>query len=198
MSRGDFIKDLAATVGDVHGLGVWRQELKEHHIRVGLLAMVVAERMAVWNPRLAFQAGLSHDIGKHLVDSNLLLKPGRLYGPELAEVQRHAVAGADWLRGKGFAEEIVRAARHHHERWDGDGYPDGLRGTRIPYVARVISVCDALDAMYRGRHYAPRLNRGQILKELQKGAGTQFDPDVVEEVLKFLTRGELMGVQNWA
>jgi len=198
VSRGDFIKDLAATVGDVHGLGVWRQELKEHHIRVGLLAMVVAERMGVWSSRLVFQAGLSHDIGKYLVDTNLLLRPGRLYGRDLAEVQRHAVAGADWLRAKGFAEEIVRAARHHHERWDGDGYPDGLRGRRIPHAARVISVCDALDAMYRGRHYAPRLDRAKILEELQKGAGTQFDPDVGEEVLKFLTKGELMGVQNRA
>lgn len=178
--------------------GVWRQELKEHHIRVGLLAMVVAERIGVWNSRLVFQAGLSHDIGKHLVDSNLLLKPGRLYGRELVEVQGHAVAGADWLRAKGFAEEIVRAARHHHERWDGDGYPDGLRGTRIPHAARVISVCDALDAMHRGRHYAPRLNRGQILEELRRNAGTQFDPDVVEEVLKVFTKGEFVGVQNRA
>ena len=149
--------------------------------------------------REAVQAALVHDMGKFFVPRQCLWKNGRLERDEKAVMERHAAEGAEFLADRGFSEEVVLAVRHHHERWDGTGYPDGLRGEEIPLLARVIGVCDALDAMTEGRHYAGRLGAQDIFTEIELGAGSQFDPQVVRPVLEFLSRkGESTHVQNWA
>ena len=149
--------------------------------------------------RVAVQAALVHDMGKFFVPRQCLWKNGRLERDEKAVMERHAAEGAEFLADRGFSGEIVLAVRHHHERWDGGGYPDGLKGEEIPLLARVVGVCDALDAMTEGRHYAGRLGAQDIIKEIEAGAGSQFDPQVVRPVLEFLLRkGESLRVQNRA
>ena len=168
-----------------------------HHSGTAALCGLVAAKMglAPHKMREAVQAALVHDMGKFFVPRQCLWKNGRLERDEKAVMERHAAEGAEFLADRGFSEEVVLAVRHHHERWDGTGYPDGLRGEEIPLLARIIGVCDALDAMTEGRHYAGRLGAQDIFTEIEAGAGSQFDPQVVRPVLEFLSRkGEALRV----
>jgi len=168
-----------------------------HHSGTAALCGLVAAKMGL-DPHImreALQAALVHDMGKFFMPRECLWKYGRLDREEKAVMERHSAEGAEFLAHRGFSEEVVLAVRHHHERWDGTGYPDGLRGEEIPLLARVVGVCDALDAMTEGRHYAGRLGPQDIIKEIEAGAGSQFDPQVVRPVLEFLSRkGEALRV----
>jgi hypothetical protein len=156
----------------------------EHTQRVAALAARMARHLgqddrSVW---LVRQATPLHDLGKIAIPDSILLKPGRLEPEEYEVVKTHAVLGARVLADSGsevlgVAEQI---ARSHHERWDGEGYPDGLSGSAIPLGARVISVCDAFDAMVSDRPYRPSMTVEEALGELRRCSGTQFDPAVVE------------------
>lgn len=127
------------------------------------------------------------------------MKDGWLNRDEATIVETHAEQGAQFLIPRGFSDEIVRAVRHHHERWDGTGYPDGLKGEEIPLMARIIGVCDALDAMTAGRHYKGRTRPEQIIGEIQADAGRQFDPGMAALVLDFIKQKGASGdVQNRA
>jgi HD-GYP domain-containing protein (c-di-GMP phosphodiesterase class II) len=114
------------------------------------------------------------------VPDAILLKPAVLTEEEWALMQRHSDEGARIIDRLGFLNDAVPAIRHHHERFDGTGYPDQLAGDHIPLGARIIAVCDAFDAMTSERAYAPALTIEEGLKELFRCAGTQFDPQVVE------------------
>lgn len=147
--------------------------------------------------RTALQAALVHDIGKLFIPQGCLLKNGRLDRDETTVMEMHATQGAEFLRHRGFSDEVVRGVRHHHERWDGTGYPDGREGEKIPQIARIIGVCDALDAMTAGRHYKSRMRPEQIIGEMQAGTGSQFDPAIAETVLAFLRqKGDFASVQK--
>jgi putative two-component system response regulator len=128
-----------------------------------------------------------HDIGKIAVPDAILLKPGRLTPEEFEVVKNHTVLGARVL-GDGGAD-ILRVAeqiaRSHHERWDGRGYPDGLRGEAIPIAARIVSIVDVFDALTTPRHYRAAWTPERAREEIRGGAGTQFDPDLA---LVFLDR----------
>jgi GAF domain-containing protein len=121
-----------------------------------------------------------HDIGKIGIDDHILRKPGRLSDAEFAEIKRHSEYGAEILAHVKGLRHVVPIVRHHHERYDGQGYPDGLRGEEIPLLARIITVADAFDAMIIDRPYRGALPLQQALEELDGNRNTQFDSQVVE------------------
>ena len=125
-------------------------------------------------------ASLLHDIGKIGTNSSILDKESSLSDDEYDNVKMHSVQGADILRGIRHFEDVVLMIRHHHEKIDGSGYPDGLKGDQIPMGARIVYVADAFDAMTEARPYRPAIDIEKAMAELQKNVGTQFDPLVVD------------------
>jgi putative two-component system response regulator len=156
----------------------------DHMERVAELAAQLARKLGlpdrtVW---LVRQAAPLHDLGKIAVPDNILLKPGRLTDEEFEVVKTHAVLGARALAG---AESEVlqvaeRIARHHHERWDGDGYPDALAGDAIPVEAQLVHVADVFDVLVNERPYKESWTVEAAAEEIRRGAGTQFAPTAVE------------------
>jgi putative nucleotidyltransferase with HDIG domain len=124
-------------------------------------------------------AGHLHDIGKIGIRDDILLKPGRLTSEEFEKIKEHPVIGANILKQLGMWEKERQIIRCHHERFDGTGYPDGLKEEQIPLLARILSLADVYDAMASDRAYRKRMEEDIILKVIDEGAGTQFDPDVV-------------------
>ncbi|HEY8584773.1 MAG TPA: HD domain-containing phosphohydrolase [Capillimicrobium sp.] len=159
-------------------------ETQEHAHRIGRSAAAIGRRLGLDGcacERLR-RAGPLHDIGKVAVPDAILLKPGRLTPDELAVVREHPEVGARILAGSEspvlqLAEEI---ARTHHERWDGAGYPTGAAGPEIPLAGRIVAVADVFDALTHERPYKPAWSVAAAVAEIEAGAGTQFDPDVVE------------------
>jgi diguanylate cyclase (GGDEF)-like protein len=131
-------------------------------------------------------AAAFHDIGKIAVPESLLNKPGPLTESEREQVQRHTLIGEQILSPVEFLKDILPLVRHGHERWDGEGYPDNLAGDRIPVGARIILAAAAFDAMTSDRPYREAMTLDQARRELRQGAGTQFDPRVVEALLDVL------------
>ena len=152
-----------------------------HAARVAVFAEVVAARLG-WDEGqidvLRMGAAL-HDIGKLTVSERILRKQGPLSEDELAEVRSHPEGGARMVELVKTLRPAVPCVLHHHERWDGRGYPDGRAGEAIPAEARVLAVVDAFDAMTSDRPYRQALPPQRAIAELEKGAGTQFDPEVV-------------------
>ena len=134
---------------------------------------------------------LLHDIGKISIPDSILNKPGRLSNTEFEIIKGHAQAGGEILDNISMMPDIKVGARHHHERWDGRGYPDGLRGRDIPEVARIICIADAYDAMNSRRVYRNALPKEVIRHELVEGSGVQFDPMMTEVFLKLFDEGKL-------
>jgi HD-GYP domain-containing protein (c-di-GMP phosphodiesterase class II) len=128
---------------------------------------------------LEFGARL-HDVGKIRVPDAVLNKPGPLDQTEYELISHHSAWGAETLAGIPGLEAVAALVRFHHERWDGRGYPDGLRGARIPLASRIICACDAYAAMTADRPYRNAMSAGDALKEVLAGSGTQFDPAVVD------------------
>ncbi len=127
-----------------------------------------------------------HDIGKLAVPTDILRKPGLLTRSEWRAIEEHPVIGSQILERVSFLSDAAALVYHHHERYDGTGYPDGLRGEDIPLGARIIAVADAFDAMTSDRPYRPALSHEQAVIELIENAGTQFDPEVVDALLHVL------------
>ncbi len=123
--------------------------------------------------------GYLHDIGKIGIADAILLKPGRLTDSEMAEMRRHSEIGAAILEVHEAMAEIAQTVRHHHERWDGRGYPDALVGAAIPLGGRIIAVADAFNAMTSDRIYRPAMPHERAWAELRAHSGTQFDPEIV-------------------
>jgi len=133
------------------------------------------------------KASLLHDIGKLGISETILLKPGKLTKEEYDIVKTHVTLGADLLEASHALEDLIPIIRHHHERYDGLGYPDGLKGDQIQLEARILSVADAVVAMASDRPYRRGLDNQEIIDEIEKFSGTQFDPLVVKifvEILK--------------
>src|SRR5665647_1844218 len=130
-----------------------------------------------------------HDIGKIAVSDRVLLKAGPLSSEEWELMRQHPGISAEIVRPL-FSEELTLAVRHHHERFDGDGYPDGLAGAAIPLVARAMCLVDAYDAMSCGRPYKVGLTRRQCLDEMRRCSGAQFDPELVTTFVRALERLE--------
>ncbi len=133
-------------------------------------------------------AGLLHDVGKIGVPDQIINKEGRLTDEEFAQIKLHPVYGDQILASINKSPYLSIGARHHHERYDGHGYPDGLKGEDIPEVARIISVADAYDAMTSKRSYRDPIPQDKVREELVKGIGTQFDPKYAQIMLNLLDR----------
>ena len=131
-------------------------------------------------------AALVHDVGKLTLPSKLLDKPARLTQQETLLMQQHPIVGARLLRPVGVGEAIIALVSHHHERWDGQGYPDGLAGLDIPRGSRLVAITDAFAAMTTTRSYQPARSVCYALQELERGAGTHFDPLLVQQCLVYL------------
>jgi diguanylate cyclase (GGDEF)-like protein/putative nucleotidyltransferase with HDIG domain len=173
-------------------------DLGEHVDGVAALAEKVAvelgmnseDRTAVW------QAAMLHDIGKSAVPDAILTKPGPLDESEWAFMRRHTVIGERILQGAPALAAAAPLVRSSHERFDGSGYPDCLAGGTIPLGARIIAVCDAYDAMVSGRPYREALSTAHAREELERCAGSQFDPKVVRAFLTTLERSQREGSQD--
>lgn len=124
-------------------------------------------------------AGLVHDIGKIGIDENILNKPGSLNGEERAQINKHPEVGWRILSSSSEFSELANFILDHHEKWDGTGYPNGLKGKAIPIEARIIAVADSYDAMTRDRSYRKGLTKEEAIIELERCSVTQFDPDIV-------------------
>lgn len=133
---------------------------------------------------------LLHDIGKLAVPDYILNKPGPLTTAEFDKMKVHTIVGAEILERVGFPYPVVPVVRHHHERWDGRGYPDGLKGEQIPITARILAVCDCFDAVREDRQYRKAMTREQALQILREGSGTVFDPKVIGAFLEHLDEFE--------
>jgi diguanylate cyclase (GGDEF)-like protein len=182
-------KATARRSADEQSRDVLLKALEEHHPDlgdhvhdVGLLAEAVAEELGLSGQQLHHvrQAAELHDIGKVAVPSAILDKPGKLDADEWAFIARHTLIGERILGAAIALRPVAKLVRSSHERWDGSGYPDGLAGTEIPLGARIVTACDAYDAMTSDRPYQRSLGHGEALEELRRCAGTQFDPDVVD------------------
>jgi len=158
----------------------------EHLRGVSHLALRIGLKMSLSSDQLdALTLGaLLHDVGKIGVPDPILQKPGRLTDDEFEVIKRHPVLGAQMLASIEELEAAAPVVRHHHERFDGRGYPDGLRGEDIPLMARIVSVADAFDTMIRGRPYGYGISRATSLEEIERASGTQFDPRVVRALLE--------------
>jgi HD-GYP domain-containing protein (c-di-GMP phosphodiesterase class II) len=149
-----------------------------HSERVSLLASQMGAALGLDAKTIeVFRvAGLVHDVGKIGVPEAILCKPSRLSDDEFAYIMRHSAIGNDILSGIPALAPMLPGVLHHHERWDGRGYPHKLAGEQIPLVARVLALCDTFDAMSSSRAYRPALPRTKVLHEILDNGGTQFDP----------------------
>ena len=173
----DFLEVLAETI-ETKG-----EFMRGHARRVSFYAGLLAERLGIFGKEQEQVriAAFLHDLGKVGVPGELLLREGALDPNERKLVEQHPVIGARLVRPLLLQSDLTLAIQHHHEWWDGTGYPDGLSGQDIPYSARIVSVVDAFDAMSCDRPYRRALRRDLVLGELRRFAGVQFDPHLAKE-----------------
>ena len=157
-----------------------------HSERVAQLALRLGKALKVSARELEHLeiAGRLHDVGKIGVPEAVLLKPARLTDEEFDEIKRHPSIGYEILKGVPGLEHILPGVLHHHERWDGNGYPAGLHSKEIPFQARILAVADTFDAMSSKRSYRDSVPREIVLKVIDENRGTQFDPTVADAFLK--------------
>jgi putative two-component system response regulator len=155
---------------------------ERHTQRVGESARLLGRRFGLPEPVLdtLYRGGMIHDIGKIGVSDSILHKPGPLDPIEVPQMQAHVAIGENIVRPLRSTFELLPIIRHHHERFDGLGYPDGLRAREIPRIARIVSVCDAFDALINDRPYRSRRSTEEAIAVLRAGAGTQWDPETVD------------------
>ncbi|HLQ66308.1 MAG TPA: HD domain-containing phosphohydrolase [Candidatus Limnocylindrales bacterium] len=171
-----------------------------HTERVTAYSVGIAKEMG-FTPeevqRIQFGAFL-HDIGKIHTEDHVLHKPGALTEDEWRLVKMHPLRGAEMVKGVRFLERVVDMIRHHHERVDGKGYPDGLKGDEISVAAKIVNVADAFDAMTTDRPYRAGLTVEAAVKELTQKAGTQFAAEIVEVMVQGLNTGNILLIKNTA
>ena len=165
----------------------------EHTTAVARLAVAIAAELGIAGEQLRHLelGALLHDVGKLAVPDRVLKKPSRLTQLEWVAMRRHATSGERLLIRILDLPDVLAVVRSHHERWDGAGYPDGLRGEQIPLGARIVAVADAFRAMVEPRAYRPPRPRSGSLAELIRNAGTQFDPACVDALRRVLEREDL-------
>ena len=162
----------------------------KHSENVAYYSGLIGERMGIEGDDLAYlkKAAHMHDIGKIGVPDAILKKPSRLTDEEYAIMKGHTINGGKIL-GEIMIPHIVEGALSHHERYDGKGYPNGLKGEEIPLFGRIIGVADAFDAMTANRVYRHQMDFDYVLGEMQGGKGKQFDPEIVDILLQLIKEG---------
>lgn len=161
-----------------------------HAIAVAACADQLANRLSLGERtrQTVVEGALLHDVGKLLVDDRILDKPGPLTSEEREQINAHPIEGERLIR-RNVEPEVAVVVRAHHERWDGAGYPHGLAAQEIPLAARVVAVADAYLAMLERRPYRSPLTQAAALRELEEGAGSQFDPHCVAALVSMVDPG---------
>lgn len=156
-----------------------------HSEHVAKLSSVIADELGFSKIRKdkLQHAAIMHDIGKIGVNEQILRKEGLLNKKEHDEMRKHPEIGARIVNAVPFLEDTVEVILYHHERFDGTGYPEGLRGDKIPLTARIVAIADTVDAMMRDRPYRKALSHSKLTDELKNGAGTQFDPEIIKLII---------------
>jgi HD-GYP domain-containing protein (c-di-GMP phosphodiesterase class II) len=161
---------------------------KNHSDNVKYYAAVIAKEMGLSQSKIDTikEACQVHDLGKIGVHDNILTKPGKLTEEEYKEIKLHSLAGAVILKPFHFLDKVVSIVRQHHERYDGTGYPDRIKGEDIDIGARIMSVADSFEAMTSQRPYRDAMSKEEAIDELKRNSGSQFDPRVVEVFIKLI------------
>lgn len=166
---------------------------KGHSVRVAHYSRLIAEKLGMNEDECQdiYYIGLLHDCGKISIPQEILMKPGRLTDEEYSVMKSHSQKGFQMLENFTSIASIGEGAYSHHERYDGRGYPRGLKGEEIPLIGRIICIADAFDAMNSKRCYRDKLDRDVIISELEKNRGVQFDPDITDIFLGMIESGEI-------
>lgn len=161
---------------------------KGHSDRVSEYSVLIGKKLGLSEADLKTLriGGLFHDIGKIGIPDSILLKDAKLTPEEYSEIKHHPSIGTHILSNATIFKDIIPIVKHHHERFDGRGYPENLKGEDIPYLARIATVADAFDAMSSRRTYRNSLEMGVIINEIKQNSGTQFDPDIAKVFLDIL------------
>lgn len=159
-----------------------------HSKKVAYLASAIAKKFKLPEKKieLIYRAGLLHDIGKIGISDSILQKPFPLTNEEIKKIEKHPELGANLLKTSQILANLIPIIRHHHERYDGTGYPAGLKGNEIPLEARILTIADAMEAMISNRPYRNGLTNQALLDQIGRGSGTQFDPQVVSVTIDLL------------
>jgi len=186
-TQGKFQKQIIMSL--IKALEIHDPYTRGHSENVASMAAQIAEEMGWPIEKISrvYWAGLIHDIGKIFVPPTILCKPGKLTEAEFDTIKKHPVWGAEVLGSSEGLEDLELCVKYHHERWDGRGYPEGLKGEEIPIVSRIISVSDAYDAMISTRPYRPSVSKEEAIKEIEKNSGVQFDPAIVKVFSKVIS-----------
>ena len=176
-----------------------KDEITEgHSVRVAGYSHALAEAMGYDEDRVdqVYQTGLLHDVGKIGIPDLILKKEGKLTNEEYGEIKEHTSIGGHILAAIETMGYLADGAKYHHERFDGKGYPNGLKGKEIPEIGRIIAVADVFDALVSKRHYKEAMDVESAKQEILRGSGTQFDPDIVQVFLKLLDDGTIERIRN--
>ncbi len=184
------IKDFWDILFKLHLLQVWDKITLHHVLNTGYICGKFAEIMG-WDPIMYCTIGVLHDMGKFKVMREILVKPGKPTHAEWGILKTHPAEGAKIIKEinmpEKFRELAIAAASYHHEKWDGSGYPFGLKGEKIPFVARVIAMVDVCEALLAKRPYKPTLSLDIVMGILKDGAGKHFDPDLMPPFLEVIS-----------
>lgn len=164
---------------------------RQHSARVAKYSREIATRLGWTKEEIndLYRLGLLHDIGKIGIPDAVLNKPGKLTDEEFTLMKTHTVMGAEILKDITVIKDVEKGAKYHHERYDGRGYMEGLKGEEIPFAARIVGIADAYDAMTSDRAYRKKLPQDVVRSEIEKGRGTQFDPNLVDIMLQIMDDG---------
>lgn len=176
-----------------------KDEITEgHSVRVAGYSHALAEAMGYSPQRVdeVYQTGLLHDVGKIGIPDLILKKEGKLTNEEYGEIKEHTSIGGHILAAIETMGYLADGAKYHHEKYDGTGYPNGLKGEEIPEIGRIIAVADVFDALVSKRHYKEAMDVETAKQEILRGSGTQFDPKIVEVFLKLLDDGTIERIRN--
>ncbi|WP_051280195.1 HD-GYP domain-containing protein [Anaerovorax odorimutans] len=170
---------------------------KGHSTRVALYSHEIAKRMKLTEKEMdIYYAALLHDVGKVGIHNEILDKLDELNDEEWQTIKMHTIIGEDILKDFTILPDIIDGAKYHHERYDGLGYPSGLKGKDIPLCARIICVADSYDAMSSDRNYRKKMDYDEIVEELYKYSGTQFDPDITIHMISMIEDGFVNEIQK--
>lgn len=187
----NFTKELLTSIIKI--MEMYDLYTKGHSENVAKLASAIAKEMNLPKQTIknTYWSGLVHDIGKLLIPLNVLNKKGRLTDQEFELIKKHPVWGNKALSSSETLKPIAKYILHHHERWDGRGYPEGLKGNEIPVISQILGVADAWDAMLSKRSYRESLSTEEALLEVKKNKGSQFSPKVVNSFIKIVENNKI-------
>jgi putative nucleotidyltransferase with HDIG domain len=188
----NFSNDIKAQFG-FQGIHPKDEFLIKHSRRVSEICVLLGKALGLGAAELKEikVAGMLHDIGKVYIPDDIIRKSDRLTKENWDIIQTHTILGYELLKGIKDYEEIAKYARSHHERVDGSGYPDGLKGSQIPFGARLIAVVDAYEAMTESRPYRQPMTKMMAIEELKRNAGTQFDKKIVQVFIEEIIKNHL-------